>query len=163
MTKKDWEKVTHAKKILNLQDTATLAEIKDAYRRMSKKYHPDLADNESRKNDSKIYEITEAYQILLKAHHPELTRIMSGVNWLKSDRIELGKFIDVPDVLALMNKFVAFLNEATQDCTDFSVYRTSRLCDWCDYKSKCPAFSSGTNADVVDQTEKEERNQPGTA
>jgi len=104
-----------------------------------------------------------AYQILLKAHHPELTRIMSGVNWLKSDRIELGKFIDVPDVLALMNKFVAFLNEATQDCTDFSVYRTSRLCDWCDYKSKCPAFSSGTNADVVDQTEKEERNQPGTA
>ena len=51
MTKKDWEKITQARKVLQLQDTATLSEIKQAYRRMSKKYHPDLVDNSSDKSD----------------------------------------------------------------------------------------------------------------
>ena len=66
MTKKEWEKVIQAKNILHLPDTATLAEIKEAYRRMSKKYHPDLAGNLAEENSRVMYEITEAYQILLK-------------------------------------------------------------------------------------------------
>lgn len=66
MTKKDWEKITQAKKVLQLQDTATLSEIKQAYRRMSKQYHPDLADNSSDESDRIMYALTEAYQVLLK-------------------------------------------------------------------------------------------------
>jgi DnaJ-class molecular chaperone len=66
MTKKDWEKVIQAKDILQLQDSATLSEIKEAYRRMSKKYHPDLAGNHSDESDHAMYEVTEAYHVLQK-------------------------------------------------------------------------------------------------
>ncbi len=66
MTKKEWQKIEAAKELLGLGDKGTLAEIKDAYRRMSKIYHPDLAGEEQvREGQVKMHEITEAYRILL--------------------------------------------------------------------------------------------------
>jgi len=67
MTKKDWEKITAAKNILELEDKATLAEIKKAYRRMSKKHHPDLsASNSSKDNGQLMHKISEAYEVLMQ-------------------------------------------------------------------------------------------------
>lgn len=66
MTKKDWEKIVAARELFGLAEKATLAEIKDAFRRMSKKYHPDLADESNTGNNDKMCEITEAYQLLLR-------------------------------------------------------------------------------------------------
>lgn len=66
MTRKDWEKIVAARDLLGLAEKATLAEIKKAYRRMSKKHHPDVA--ESRPGDEQpvaMHEITAAYQLLL--------------------------------------------------------------------------------------------------
>ena len=66
MTKKDWEKITAAKNLLGLEDKATLAEIKKAYRRMSKKHHPDLAASHcSKENASIMHKISEAYEVLM--------------------------------------------------------------------------------------------------
>lgn len=66
MTKKDWQKIEAAKELLGLEDKATLAEIKGAYRGMSKIYHPDLAGEEqARKGQVKMHEIAEAYRILV--------------------------------------------------------------------------------------------------
>ncbi len=45
MTKKDWGKIVAARDLLGLEEKATLAEIKKAYRRMSKKYHPYLTES----------------------------------------------------------------------------------------------------------------------
>jgi DnaJ-class molecular chaperone len=45
MTRKDWEKIVAARDLLGLAEKATLAEIKKAYRRMSKKHHPDVAES----------------------------------------------------------------------------------------------------------------------
>ncbi|MFH1215934.1 MAG: DnaJ domain-containing protein [Pseudomonadota bacterium] len=64
MTKKDWEKIIAARDRLGLGEAATLADIKKAYRRLSKIHHPDLAggDKESR---VRMQQVTEAYQTLL--------------------------------------------------------------------------------------------------
>lgn len=47
---------------LGLNESASLKEIKQAYRQLSLKYHPDR--NKERESDKKFKEITEAYQFL---------------------------------------------------------------------------------------------------
>jgi DnaJ-class molecular chaperone len=47
---------------LGLSESASLKEIKHAYRQLSLKYHPDR--NKERESDKKFKEITEAYQFL---------------------------------------------------------------------------------------------------
>ena len=47
---------------LGLDKTASLKEIKHAYRQLSLKYHPDR--NKERDSDKKFKEVTEAYQFL---------------------------------------------------------------------------------------------------
>jgi hypothetical protein len=66
MTKKDWEKIVAARDLLGLEEKATLAEIKKAYRRMSKKHHPDLAESrDGGQTAVAMHAITAAYQVLL--------------------------------------------------------------------------------------------------
>lgn len=50
-------------RILNLSPTATLDEIKTAYRKLAKRYHPDV-NPESEVAEEKFKEIAEAYQSL---------------------------------------------------------------------------------------------------
>jgi len=50
-------------KILNLNPTATLDDIKSAYRKLAKKYHPDL-NPDNKFAEEKFKEILEAYQSL---------------------------------------------------------------------------------------------------
>ena len=66
MTKKDWKKIIAARDLLGLGEKVTLEEIKRAYRRMSKKHHPDLAESrQKRQCQVAMHEITAAYQVLL--------------------------------------------------------------------------------------------------
>ena len=66
MTRKEWANIRAAAEHLGLGDEATLAEIKKAYRRLSKKYHPDLQESSRRKTGrEEMYKLTEAYQALL--------------------------------------------------------------------------------------------------
>ncbi|MCK5231817.1 MAG: J domain-containing protein [Desulfobulbaceae bacterium] len=64
----EWKKIVAAKDLLGLDDRADLSEIKQAYRRMSKKYHPDVSDrnDETREDNIEMHELTEAYQTLIK-------------------------------------------------------------------------------------------------
>lgn len=56
MAKKDYYEV------LGINKNATPQEIKKAYRKLSKKYHPDI--NKEPGADKKFKEITEAYEVL---------------------------------------------------------------------------------------------------
>ena len=66
MNMTEWKKIVAAKDLLGLDDRADLSEIKQAYRRMSKKYHPDVSDRDdnAHENNIEMHELTAAYQVL---------------------------------------------------------------------------------------------------
>lgn len=71
MTEKDWEKINAAREVLGLGEEATLAEIKEAYRRQAKRHHPDLTGTgdesleQEQEQSRTMREITAAYKVLL--------------------------------------------------------------------------------------------------
>lgn len=60
--------------ILGISEDATPKEIKKAYHRLAKKYHPDLNPNDSQAKDMFI-KITEAYNMLLDPQKQRKTRL----------------------------------------------------------------------------------------
>lgn len=65
MTKEEWQKIQAARKLLGLGEQASLKEIKKAYRRASKKYHPDTVTDTVKKNKVTMPDIIDAYETLL--------------------------------------------------------------------------------------------------
>ena len=66
MTRKEWAAVKAAAEILGLGENATLAEIKKAYRRKSKKYHPDVKKTAKKGTQGvEMHELIESYEKLL--------------------------------------------------------------------------------------------------
>jgi DnaJ-class molecular chaperone len=62
----DFRQIDEARKLLGLDETATLEEIKEAYRHLSLKYHPDRCkDNEKKHCEEMIKKINHAKDILL--------------------------------------------------------------------------------------------------
>jgi len=61
-----FENIDKARKTLGLGETATLAEIKEAYRRLSLKYHPDkCADEEKQLCEEMFKKINKANETLM--------------------------------------------------------------------------------------------------
>ncbi|MEA1964914.1 MAG: J domain-containing protein [Candidatus Aerophobetes bacterium] len=62
----DFPQINEARKLLSLSEEATLKEIKEAYRELAKKYHPD-GYPESRREECKnmMVRINQAYKTLL--------------------------------------------------------------------------------------------------
>lgn len=58
MSKRDYYEV------LGVEKTATADEIKKAYRKLAKKYHPDANSDNKEEAEKKFKEIAEAYEIL---------------------------------------------------------------------------------------------------
>lgn len=73
MNRQEWKEIEAAAALLQLGETATLQEIKRAYRRLSKEYHPDLAQSASAENEQQMYRLTAAYELLRR--HCETFRI----------------------------------------------------------------------------------------
>lgn len=67
MNRDDWQEIKAAKDLLGLGERASLSEIKQAFRRLAKKRHPDLAGAEApaSENSGSMHELTEAYRLLL--------------------------------------------------------------------------------------------------
>jgi DnaJ-class molecular chaperone len=67
MTRKEWAEIKAAAELLGLGEDATLAEIKKAYRRQSKKHHPDVRRSLKQEDESiQMHELTESYKKLLQ-------------------------------------------------------------------------------------------------
>jgi len=63
---KEWQGVEQARELLGLGDRATLGEIKRAYHRLCKKYHPDTAGQPDQETEEIMYRITAAYELLMR-------------------------------------------------------------------------------------------------
>lgn len=66
MTRKEWEAIGRARKILDLDDRATLADIKKAYHRLCKKHHPDTREGHTESDQEIMYKLTAAYNLLMR-------------------------------------------------------------------------------------------------
>ncbi len=63
----DSKKIDKARKTLKLRENATIPEIKEAYRRLSLKYHPDKCkDKDKKKCEEKFKEINNANGVLIE-------------------------------------------------------------------------------------------------
>ncbi len=62
----DFNEINLARKILGLKEEASLGEIKDSYRKLAIKYHPDKCKGKSKKKcEDKFKELTHANDILM--------------------------------------------------------------------------------------------------
>ncbi|MDO8946741.1 MAG: J domain-containing protein [Desulfocapsaceae bacterium] len=73
MTKDEWQAIDEARQLLNLAERATMGEIKRAYRKMCKLYHPDLVGEESPADAAIIRKLTRGYDLLM--HYCDQFRI----------------------------------------------------------------------------------------
>lgn len=65
MSRDKWRQVTAARELFGLGERATVTEVKQAYRRLSKAHHPDTASEDEEERVA-MHEITAAYQALLR-------------------------------------------------------------------------------------------------
>jgi len=61
-----FKEIDKARKILELGKTSSMQEIKDKYRELSLKYHPDKHVKNKEEYEDKIKEINNSYEILIK-------------------------------------------------------------------------------------------------
>ncbi len=75
-------------RILDVPRTASQDDIKKAFRRLSRKYHPDLAEDKAAA-EKRFKEINEAYQVL---KDPEKRKKYDrlGADWEQADRVAAG-------------------------------------------------------------------------
>jgi preprotein translocase subunit Sec63 len=67
MTREEWRKIEKAARIFGLGESATLAEIKKAFRTLTKKHHPDALgkDTDAGAATTTMRELIAAYETLL--------------------------------------------------------------------------------------------------
>ena len=73
MNRQEWQDIEAAATLLQVGEAATLQEIKRAYHRLSKEYHPDIAQGDPTENEQQMYRLTAAYDLLRR--HCENFRI----------------------------------------------------------------------------------------
>jgi len=60
-----FEEIDKARKLLGLRDRATVEEIKQAYREMAFRYHPDVKTQVGAEDDDMMKQLNRAYELLL--------------------------------------------------------------------------------------------------
>lgn len=93
--------------ILGVQKNATKDEIKRAYRKLAKKYHPDMNKDNPKEAEEKFKEISEAYEVLMddekrslydRYGHEGLTGAFGGRGFAWSD---FSHFSDLEDIFGM--------------------------------------------------------------
>ena len=66
MERNKYEQIRHAVRVLDLPETATLSEVKEQFRRLIIKWHPDKCRAVKEECERKAAEINEAYRTILE-------------------------------------------------------------------------------------------------
>lgn len=95
-----FQNIDAARRLLSLDETVTIAQIKLAYRSLAKKYHPDTTQESKEVSEEMMRKLNDAFQILMEysLHFPislrkenvhildpeEILREQFGDDWLYS-------------------------------------------------------------------------------
>jgi DnaJ-class molecular chaperone len=61
----NFSEIDDARRLLGLDETATLKKIKSTYRRLAHHYHPDMHGSATEENDAAMKKLNQAYKVLL--------------------------------------------------------------------------------------------------
>lgn len=61
----DFKEIDEARKLLGLSETATLKEIKSAYRKLAHHHHPDKHGSATEDNDETMKALNRAYKLVM--------------------------------------------------------------------------------------------------
>lgn len=95
--------------VLGINADATTKEIKKAYRRLAKEYHPDHNPEKNAEAEAKIKEINEAYEVLGKQdsrrHHDMMLTFAYYSQRTYSEEIDPDSIYDSESMSDVMRKF----------------------------------------------------------
>ena len=95
--------------VLGVSADATTKEIKNAYRRLAKEYHPDRNPEKSTEAEVRIKEINEAYEVLSKSDSRQQHDMMLALAYYSqgtySDEIDPDSIYDSESMSDVMRKF----------------------------------------------------------
>lgn len=77
--------ITDCYRLLELSSQASLAEVKASYRKLARRYHPDVNPGDRRAHD-KFIQVTEAYKVLVQVAPSEATSTPSASTPSSSNR-----------------------------------------------------------------------------
>ena len=61
-----FKKIDAARRLLDLEETTTLLQIKTAYRNLAKKYHPDTTQESKKVSEEMMRKLNDAFQLLME-------------------------------------------------------------------------------------------------
>lgn len=79
----------------------------------------------------------DSYRLLIKAKYPRLTGAITGINFLQIDQVIFQKFSNLPEIPALMDTIMIYLNESTKNLDNLERTIPGPLCGWCDHHLMC--------------------------
>ncbi|MFT4678931.1 MAG: hypothetical protein ACI84C_000895 [Flavobacteriales bacterium] len=112
--------------ILGLTESASLEEIKKAYRALAKKYHPDVSNDPAA--ESRFIEVSEAYEFLSDEQHRSAyqqrqARKVSSDELLRRERV-YKKWVEMQQEKAVM-RARSHARTRYDDFIDSSIYKTA--------------------------------------
>ncbi len=142
--------------ILGISENATITEIKDAYRKLAKKYHPDTNDLES---DEMIKLINTAYTELIKLHKHKKDDCTVKSKFHKKIKkkfvSEHNHLLTISFIDSIIGASIDFINYYKHECSNCkglgSIYSTCKHCDGHGIVNKHDSFISiGINCKQCD-------------
>jgi len=85
----NFNEIDEARRLLGLDEAATLKEIKTAYRRLAHRHHPDKNDSTNEKSNEMMKKMNRAYKVLMdycneyrySFRQDDVTRIYPEEDW----------------------------------------------------------------------------------
>ena len=92
--------------ILGIEEDADSESIKKAYKKLAKKFHPDLNPDDIESSEERFKQINEAYEVLSEPSKRKLYDSY-GSRWKQAEKANAAPLVDLKATNALALKYVS--------------------------------------------------------